>query len=137
MLLLTSLCLLTHLEKQPVSFKIFSSLCVSKASPLANIYLVMTALTLLSCHYEETISYLVPRVVLHMPSTNPFLPMLVSWYRTSLYDHLIYRAQPRQHEVNVGLFSPLTTALQNCTIPHDSYCHPMVSRLPLSLSHPF
>lgn len=69
LLLLTRLCLPTH----PASFKIFQqSGQVSRASPPANV-LVMTAWTLLSCQYKETI-YLVPRVVLHLPSKIPFLP---------------------------------------------------------------
>nr|AAO41837.1 hypothetical secreted protein SST7 [Mus musculus] len=75
LLLLTRLCLLTHLEGHPASFKTFKQPeQVRRASPPANIHLVMTALAPLSCHYQETSSYLVPRVVLHMPSKKSFSP---------------------------------------------------------------
>lgn len=74
LLLLTRLCLLTFLEEHTASFKIFQqSEQVSGASPPANVHLVMTVLTLLFGCYEETISYLVPRVVLHA-FQNSFSP---------------------------------------------------------------
>lgn len=68
----------THTSGKTTCFLQDFQQSVCKASPPANIYLLMTVLTLLSCHFEETISYLVLRVVLHLPSTNPFLPMSVS-----------------------------------------------------------
>ena len=135
LLLLTRLCLLTH----PASFRSFQqSEQVSRASPPANV-LVMTAWTFLSCHYKETIWF--PELSSICLPKFPFSPMLVlmsdTWYRTSLYDYLTYRAQPGQHEVNMGSLSPPATALLHCTILPGSYCHHVVSHLPLSLIHSF
>lgn len=105
----------------------------------ANTHTVLAALTLLSCHCKETISYLLSLIVLHIPSQEAL--SLQRWYeclvssQTSLYDHLKYRSQPRHHEVNLGSVSPTATAPHGCTIPHGLCCHRVVlSSLPLSLS---
>ena len=109
---LLTACFLQVSQKQPVH--------TSVASPPANMHTVLAALTLLSCHCKETISYLLSPVVFHGPSQKA--PSLQSGCeclassQTSLYDHLKYRSQPRHHEVNLGSVSPTATALHGCTI---------------------
>lgn len=117
----------TVLEEHPAFFGFFST--PNKwvlPSPPANIHFVVAVLTLLSCHYKGTISYVDLPVGLHMPFKkklkilcSPLLSvlMLVSWYRTSLHGHLTYRAQLRQHEVNTVSLSPVATELHNCPTP--------------------
>lgn len=114
----------------------------SVASPPTNTHTVLAALTLLSCHCKETISYLLSPIVLHVPSREAlslqrWCECLVS-SQTSLSDHLKYRSQPRHHEVNLGSVSPTATAPHGYPTPHGPCCHRVVvSSLSLSLSRLF